>query len=101
MIVDDGNFDGGPSSPRIPLIHSLDSQSQGTPPIITAHPYRPTAKPNVVPRQVRRTLSHLTPFLLLMSYHFKIGVFMITLIHFRPLAFLWLSFHFIFLTHLL
>ena len=97
--MDDGNFDGGHSSPRTPLIHSLNSQSRGTPPIITAHPYRPTAKPNVVPHQVRKTLSHLTPFLLLLSYHFKIDVFMITLVHFRPPGFLLLSFHFIFLTH--
>jgi len=66
----------------------------------TAHHHRsplsPTAKPNVVPHQVRRTLSHLTPFLLLRSYHFKIDVFMITLIHFRPPAFLLLSFVLIF-----
>jgi len=99
-MIDDGNFDGGPSSPWIPLTHSLNSQSQGTPPTITAHPYRPTAKPDIVPHQVRKTLSHLTPFLLSLSYHFNYDVFMITLVYFQPLGFLLLTFHFIFLTHL-
>jgi len=88
-----------PSSPRIPLNHSLYSQSDETPPSITAHPYRPTAKSDVVPHQVR-TPSHLvTRSLLLLSDHFPIDTFMITLVHFRPPAFLLLSFHFIFLTH--
>jgi len=87
-----------PSSPRIPLNHSLYSQSDKTPPSITAHPHRPTAKSNVVPHQVR-TLSHLvTRNLLSLSDHFHIDTFMITLVHFQPLAFLLLSFHFIFLT---
>jgi len=88
-----------PSSPRFPLNHPLCSQSDETPPSITTHPYRPTAESNVVPHQVR-TLSRLvTRSLLSLSDHFHIDTFMITLIHFRPPAFLLLSFHFIFLTH--
>jgi len=88
-----------PSSPWFPLNHSLCSQSDKTPPSITTHPYRPTAKSDEAPHQVQ-TLSHLvTQSLLSLSDHFHIDIFMIMLIHFRPSAFLLLSFHFIFLTH--
>jgi len=41
-----------PSSPWFPLNHPLYSQSDKTPPSITTHPYRPTAKSYVVPHQV-------------------------------------------------
>ena len=53
-VWDDGSVMENLSYPRVPLNHSLSSQSTTTPPIITARPYRPTAKSADVPPQVRR-----------------------------------------------
>ena len=89
-------------SPRNPLIHSLTNQSQSTPPNITTHPYHPTAKSDEVPQQVQIVLNHVSSSVLSLSDVFPVDMLMITLVHFRPPAFLLfttLSFDTFFMMH--
>ena len=89
--VEDGNLMERPSYPRVPLNHSLPSQSNVTPPIITAHPYRPTAKSVMVPPHVRTSSCLVMDKSIVLSDLFLIDMFVITLAYFRPPAFLLLS----------
>ena len=87
-----GNLMEDPSSPRIPLIHSLPNQSSQTPPIITAHPCRPTTKSMMVPPQVRTLSGPMVTSLLSLRNKSQVDVLKIMLVDFRPPAFQLTSF---------
>ena len=74
-------------STRIPLIHSLLSQSRGTLPTITTYPYLPHCQAQQTPHGSPKPRNPL-PYVCIDDYeNFHINTFQITLVHFRPVDF--------------
>jgi len=72
---DDGNLMEDPRLLGFLLNHLPIHQSKETPPTITAHPYRPTAKSVMYPPQVCWTLSPMITSLLSLSDDFHMIIF--------------------------